>query len=147
MEHVQYYGVEYLKVHPKNNEYFDDIAGKEYEQFKNSIQNEGVITPLIVSPDMTIISGHQRLKACMELGKQRVPIIIRHEIQSEDDKLLALLAANFGRQKNDDKKQRLVATEYAKLRGNKSGRPRKDSQIEKLSQEEIASELGISIAE
>ncbi len=65
-----------LKVHPRNAEFFDDIQGKEYEQFKQSISQDGVLSPILVSPDMTIISGHQRLKACKELGIKLVPIMI-----------------------------------------------------------------------
>ena len=65
-----------LKVHPRNAEFFDDIQGKEYEQFKQSISQAGVLSPILVSPDMTVISGHQRLKACKELGFKIVPIMI-----------------------------------------------------------------------
>jgi len=147
METVQNYRIEFLKVHPKNNEFFDDISGQEYEQFKTSIQNEGILTPLIVAPDMTVISGHQRLKACRELGFEMVPIIIRQDIKTEDDKMVALLAANFGRTKNDEGKQRKVAVEYVKLRGSKQGRPSKscDNRKINLTQDQIANELGVSV--
>jgi hypothetical protein len=151
MEQVQDYSINNLKVHSRNNEFFDDISGADYEQFKTSIQNEGILTPLIVSPDLTIISGHQRFKAASELGFTMVPVIIRHDIQTEEDKIVALLAANFGRHKNDDKKQRKVADEYAKLRGNKRGTNQhsRNSQIGRttLTQDEIAKELGIAVSE
>jgi len=62
---------------------------------------------------------------------------------------VALLAANFGRNKNDEAKQRKVAVEYVKLRGQKQGRPEKSSQLEKikLPQSQIAAELNMSVAE
>ena len=93
--------IDVLKVHPRNLEFFDDISGDEYEKFKKSIQEEGIILEIIVSPDMTIISGHQRYKAAKELGIKMIPIRIREDLIDEDKKLKVLLAANFGRTKAD----------------------------------------------
>lgn len=142
--------IDILKVHPRNTEFFDDISGSEYEEFKNSIKEEGIISEIIVSPDMTIISGHQRYKAAKELGIKIVPIRIREDLIDENKKLKVLLAANFGRSKNDDKKQRKVAVEYVKLCGYKHGEigngREKNSQVgnSKLSLDEIAKQLGTS---
>lgn len=149
MEQITKISINTLKVHPRNQEFFDDIDGETYEQFKKSIQVDGVLTPIIVSPDMTIISGHQRYKACKELGIELIPAIIREELVDENLKLRQLIASNFGRIKNDPAKLRKAIVEYVELVGlNSSGRPNKlvkDSRI--LSQEEIAKELGISIDE
>lgn len=139
-----------LKIHPRNAEFFDDIQGKEYEQFKQSISQDGILSPILVSPDMTVISGHQRLKACKELGIDLVPIMIRDDLTDENEKLKLLLAANFGRTKNDDAKQRKIATEYVALCGYKNGemgRGRKlsDNHKANLTQAEIASHLGVSV--
>lgn len=135
-----------LKVHPRNNEFFDDIQGKEYEQFKQSISQDGILSPILVSPDMTVISGHQRLKACKELGIDLVPIMIRDDLTDENEKLKLLLAANFGRTKNDDAKQRKIATEYVALCGNSHGGNRKSNGDNRhlISQDEIAEQLGVS---
>ncbi len=138
-----------LKVHPRNAEFFDDIQGKEYEQFKQSILQDGILSPILVSPDMTVISGHQRLKACKELGIELVPIMIRDDLTDENEKLKLLLAANFGRTKNDETKQRKIATEYVALCGFKNGemgRGRKvgNNCLPNLTQDEIADQLGIS---
>lgn len=141
--------IDVLKVHPRNTEFFDDISGNEYEEFKHSIQEEGIISEIIVAPDMTIISGHQRYKAAKELGIKMVPIRIREDLVDEDRKLRVLLAANFGRSKNNEAKQRKIAVEYVRLCGYKNGGDRKsDSQNEnvKLTLEEIAKQLGTSKA-
>ena len=74
---------------------------------------------------MTIISGHQRYKVAKDLGMKRVPIRIREDLIDEDKKLKVLLAANFGRTKNDETKQRKVAVEYVRLCGYKNGGDRK----------------------
>ena len=94
--------IDVLKVHPRNTEFFDDISGEEYERFKNSIREEGIISEIIVAPDMTIISGHQRYKAAKDLGIKIVPVRIREDLIDEDKKLKTLLAANFGRNKNNE---------------------------------------------
>lgn len=145
--------IDVLKVHPRNTEFFDDISGAEYEEFKNLIKEEGIISEIIVAPDMTIISGHQRYKAAKELGIKMIPIRIREDLIDEDKKLKVLLAANFGRSKNDDAKQRKVAVEYVRLCGYGHGEIGKNhsqnsqnENSEKLTLEEIAKRLGTSKA-
>lgn len=133
--------IDVLKVHPRNTEFFDDISGQEYEEFKNSIKEEGIISEIIVAPDMTIISGHQRYKAAKDLGIAIVPIRIREDLIDEDKKLKVLLAANFGRSKNDDIKQRRVANEYVRLCGCKAGDNQWSDQ-NGLTLEQIAKQLG-----
>ena len=144
--------IDVLKVHPRNTEFFDDISGEEYERFKSSIQEEGIISEIIVAPDMTIISGHQRYKAAKDLGIKIVPVRIREDLIDEDKKLKTLLAANFGRNKNNESKQRKVALEYVKLCGYKNGEigngRKRDSHNgnPKLTLDEIAKQLGMSKA-
>ena len=57
-----------LKPFPKNDYFFDDLTGPQWEEFKKSIKSSGVIEPVIVTTDLVIISGHQRVRACKELG-------------------------------------------------------------------------------
>ena len=145
METVQNYRVDFLKPHPRNNEFFDDITGKAYDQFKASIQNTGITTALLVAPDMTVVSGHQRLRAAKDLGLETVPIIIRQDVVGEDDKLEVLLASNFARAKNNEQAMRKVAVEYVKLCGKRgSGRIKNSERHNFLTQPEIAGALGVS---
>ena len=145
MQNIINLSTEAVKIHPRNIEFFDDISGNEYETFRDSIKEEGVLTPLIVANDMTLVSGHQRLKAAQDIGVTQLPVIIREDLTDEDEKLKILLAANFGRHKNDDKKQRRIAAEYDTLRGKKTkGRNKKYSDNRSISKKEIANELGVS---
>lgn len=139
---ITHVSIEILKIHPRNTEFFDDISGEEYENFKRSIQEEGIISEIIVAPDMTIISGHQRYKAAKELGIKMVPIRIREDLIDEDKKLKVLLAANFGRSKNDEAKQRKVAVEYVRLCGYGHGGSRAQNGL--LNLDEIAKQFGTS---
>lgn len=142
---ILYLDIQELKPHPRNNEFYSDIEGDEYECFKQSIQNEGIRTPLHISSDMTIISGHQRYRAAQELGLAKVPVIIKDDIHNEDEKLLQLIINNFGRTKNDPIKQGKMLIEYEKLKGVRKGNNQYSSfgNNSPSSQVDIANELGV----
>ena len=42
----------------------------------NSIKSEGILVPLLVAGDMTVLDGHRRLASARKLGMQSVPCII-----------------------------------------------------------------------
>ncbi|MFW2487572.1 antA/AntB antirepressor family protein [Clostridium chromiireducens] len=122
----------------------EKLKGEKKKLEEEGKQKGGIITPLIVAPDMTVVSGHQRLKASKDLGVTKVPIIIRDDLDDEEEKLKKLLATNFGRVKNDPNKMRKVAVEYVELCGNKHGGNRASSDNRNLTLEEMAKGLGIS---
>ncbi len=72
--------------------------------------------------------------------------MIRDDLTDENEKLKLLLAANFGRTKNNEAKQRKIAAEYVALCGNARGGDRKSKCDNRtlISQAEIASQLGVS---
>lgn len=74
---IQMLSPELLKEHELNKEFFDDIEGVQWQQFLESIKTSGILTPLIVTEDYTVVSGAQRLKAAKELGLKEVPCIIK----------------------------------------------------------------------
>ena len=43
------------------------INSKQYKDLKISIEKFGLVDPIIVNNDLTVIGGHQRLKICKEL--------------------------------------------------------------------------------
>lgn len=141
----QQININVLKSHPKNNEFFDDLNGEEFERLKNSIRDEKIYTDILVSPDMTIISGHQRVRAAKELGMTLVPIKIDDDLQDENSKLRALISNNFGRRKNDPAKDRKALATYVELKGYEHGGNRKSrGQSGLLNLDEIAKELNMS---
>ena len=140
-----------LKPHLRNNEFFDDLNGEEFERLKNSIRDEKIYNDILVSPDMTIISGHQRVRAAKELGLKLVPIKIDEDLQDENSKLRALISNNFGRRKNDPEKDRKALVTYVELKGYRNGeigrnhfQDSHNGKAEKLTLDEIAKELNIS---
>ena len=56
-----------LLPHPRNNDFFEDITGAKWDEFIESIKDRGIIEPLIISQNNTVVSGHQRLRAAKHL--------------------------------------------------------------------------------
>lgn len=65
--------VDELKPLPNHEKYFGRIKGKNYVYFLDSIQKCGVIQSILITRDMTIISGHERVRACKDLGIETIP--------------------------------------------------------------------------
>ena len=134
-----------LKEHSDNEKYFDNVVGEDYDNLINSIKTTGVTTPIHVTADMTILSGHQRVRACKELGIEFIQCIIRDDITTEEEKLEHLISSNFGRTENNPTKKREAAAKYVELCGFSHGGYRKSRRDNRtLTQKEIADNLGIS---
>lgn len=86
--------VDKLKPHPKNNYFFDDIEGESWTAFLESIETSGVIEPVIVDVlTLTIVSGHQRVRACKALGIKQI-LADERGFDSEDEMLKQLIECN-----------------------------------------------------
>lgn len=147
--------VDKLNPHPKNSYFFDDIEGEPWVAFLESIETSGVIEPIIVSaPDLTIVSGHQRVRACKKLGIKQVAVEER-SYESEDEILKQLIETNI-RQRgigntNPVKFGRCIA-ELERIYGIRNGGDRgnqyKVADTTKLgvakTQKDLADEVGIS---
>ena len=82
-----------LKPHPMNSQFFDDITGDSWTLFLESIKTSGVIEPIIATTNYVVVSGHQRLRACKELGIKEVPVVLR-SYPDDDSVLLAMIESN-----------------------------------------------------
>lgn len=82
-----------LKIHPDNEYYFDDISGEKWNKLLESIKSNGVRTPIIVTDDMRIVSGNQRVRACKELGIEMINAEVVH-YKSEEDIIRDLIEIN-----------------------------------------------------
>lgn len=80
--------IKLLKLHPKEGEYFSDLAAEKFEDLKRSIAAHGIRDPIKVLPDYTVVAGHQRLRAAEELGLEKVPIEILNLTPEEAEYLL-----------------------------------------------------------
>lgn len=96
---MQQIDINELKPHPRNNEFFDDMAGEKWNEFLESVKSRGVIEPIVITPDKIIVSGHQRVRACKELGIQTIMCDV-HTYNNDDQILQDLLETNI-RQRGD----------------------------------------------
>lgn len=85
MEQIINISIDTLKNHPRNNEFFDNIVGDKWEDFKKSIIRRGVVEGVVVTQDLIIVSGHQRVRACKELGILEVPCRVTHYKDFDDN--------------------------------------------------------------
>lgn len=144
---MQMIEVSKLTPHPRNNEFFDDITGDNWIEFKKSIETSGVIEPVIITQDKIIVSGHQRVRACKELNINEVPCEVK--IYESDQQIIKDLLETNLRQRgigntNAIKLGRCIV-ELEKIYNIKEGRPEKqrDNLVVKT-QEDLATDIGVS---
>lgn len=145
-----------LSPHPRNTEFFDDMSGEKWNEFLESIKTRGVIEPIVITQDKVIVSGHQRVRACKELGITKIACDVHH-YDSEDEILQDLLETNI-RQRGDvggsAKKVGLRIKELERIYGirngsanekgnNRIGEP--NNSVDQKSQRDLATQMGISV--
>lgn len=86
--------VDKLIPHPRNNDFFDDISGEAWEKLCKSIRENGIYESLIVSPNMIVVSGTQRLRAAKAVGLAEVPCVIK-TFENESKLIQALIEINL----------------------------------------------------
>lgn len=96
---MQQININELKPHPRNNEFFDDMSGEKWKEFLESVKKRGIIEPIVITPNKMIVSGHQRVRACKELGIKTIMCDV-HTYDDEDQILQDLLETNI-RQRGD----------------------------------------------
>ena len=96
---MQLMKIEELKPHPRNSEFFDDMSGEKWQEFLESIKTSGVIEPIVITQDKVIVSGHQRVRACKELGKDIVMVDVKI-YDNEDDIIEDMIMMNMSSCRN-----------------------------------------------
>lgn len=48
-----------------------------------SIAQVGLLQPVVIRPDMTLVAGARRLEACKLLGWTEVPVYVAHNLEEE----------------------------------------------------------------
>ena len=91
---MQQININELKPHPRNNEFFDDMTGDAWNAFKESISTSGIVEPIVVTQDMVIVSGHQRIRAAKELNMHTIMVDIR-KYENDDKVLKDLIETNI----------------------------------------------------
>lgn len=89
------------KLHPFEGHPYKVLDNEEMEMLTESVQNEGVLSPLIVRPlegtdGYEVISGHRRLHAAQKAGLSEVPALV-YEISREEAAII-LVDSNLHRE-------------------------------------------------
>ena len=89
------------KLHPFEGHPYKVLDNEEMETLTESVQNEGVLSPLIVRPlegtdEYEVISGHRRLHAAQKAGLLEVPALA-YEISREEAAIM-LVDSNLHRE-------------------------------------------------
>jgi ParB-like chromosome segregation protein Spo0J len=72
------------------------ISSKQYKDLKESVKKFGLVDPIIVNKDNTVIGGHQRLKVCKELKYVDVDCVMLDLSKEEERELNIRLNKNTG---------------------------------------------------
>ena len=146
-----------LKPHPKNDYFFDDMSGDKWNEFVESVRTSGVIEPIVITQEKVIVSGHQRVRACKELGITSINAEVR--IYNDDDAIIKDLLETNVRQRGEiggsTVKLGRRIMELERLYGIRNGGDRKSAGIRMNNvlsdkehphtQEELAANLGIDV--
>lgn len=65
------------------------ISKKELQKLVESIKTYGLVQPIVVNKDYTIIGGHQRVEACRQLGMTDLDVYVL-DLKPDDEKVLNL---------------------------------------------------------
>lgn len=95
--------VDCLKPLPDHDKYFYGRKGKEWIEFLNSVEKYGICQPIIIARDNTIIAGHERVRACKDLGIPKIKAYyaaqdreMRKDCKNDDElKLKLFITSNF----------------------------------------------------
>ena len=87
------------EIKPFKNHPFRVIDDKKMEDLVNSIQLNGVLTPVLVRPsgrNYEMLSGHRRMHAAIKAGLTSIPAIIRE--MDDDTATIVMVEANAQRE-------------------------------------------------
>lgn len=144
---MQQMKIEELIPHPRNSEFFDDMSGDKWKEFLESIKTSGVIEPVVITQDKVIVSGHQRVRACKELGIAE--ILAEVKVYDDEDAILKDLLETNIRQRGtiggSSVKLGRRIRELERIYGIRNGGDRSSSTIGGLAtQEDLLKQLGLN---
>jgi hypothetical protein len=96
MSDIHEVSIEKLKEHPRNAGIYG--AEENIDDLVELIKHSKWCKPLLVTADLTVVSGHRRLRAVKRLGWERIPVSVE-DFETEEDILKRLLNENLSRHK------------------------------------------------
>src|SRR4051794_10732369 len=98
-------------VHPSPYQVFPDLPPEEFESLKKDIAERGVQVAVEITEKGEILDGHQRHRACQELGVRNYPRRIISGLDEEGKRRHAIRANCLRRQLTRQQRRDLIAAE------------------------------------
>ncbi len=100
-----------------------DLPAEEFQALKEDIRCRGVQLPIEVTTEDEILDGHQRLRACAQLGIKDYPVKVVAGLKTDQAKRHHAIKANvLRRQLTREQRRTLIADELRRTRGKLSNR-------------------------
>ena len=132
------YKVEIEKL-SENQSNFYDISN--LDELIESIKISGLITPIEVTPDLVVLSGHRRLEACKNLNLKFVDVIIcSKSFKNKEEEQIYIIEANRQRIKTKTEINQEIIYLKQYYTDFKNNNPDFKGNINKL----IAQQMGVS---
>ncbi len=130
-----------LNNHPWQVKLYHSLEGADFEGLVNSFRREGQREAIQVTPDGTIIDGHQRVRAADQLGWSEIRVWVRDDLAGDQDAIdRAHVLANRDRRQLDTIDRVRLA-----LRLEEIERGRKVASLSDSEQEEFRERIGKSV--
>jgi len=71
------------------------ISKEAYDRLKEAIQKLGFHQRILCQPDLSVIGGHQRIKALKELGFKEIQVLVPHRVLTRDEFRQLLIQDNL----------------------------------------------------
>ena len=127
-----------LREHPLSS-VVPDMQPEEFRALLQDIADRGIVEPIHILADGTILDGRHRHRAARELGLAEVPARVV-ELNGTSPEAYMIRAAALRRHLNESQRA-LLAARLANIQGR--GRPDKNASIEAFSQDAAADALGV----
>jgi ParB-like chromosome segregation protein Spo0J len=111
---IRYYPIASLKEWGYAQKLFGSLQDKDFARLVDSVRQRGILTPVAVRPDRTILCGHHRVQAAREAGLSEVPCV-EVTLSSEIEYQLYAIDDNLERRHMSGAQRGLVFLERKKL--------------------------------
>jgi len=130
-----------LKIHPLNERYFQTESPDYFEKLTRDIKERGILVPLVVKLDGTVLAGHNRLRIALELGLSEVPVQkVISDLTQEREKEFLIKDNLLRRQLSVQEKKKLILELYGNEIADRRGGDRKSETAKiKTSNEDLVS--------
>lgn len=110
-------------VKPPKYQVLPDLPPEEFQALKEDIRCRGVQLPVEVTTEDETLDGHQRLRACEQLGIRDYPVKVVAGLKNDLEKRHHAIRANLlRRQLSREQRRTLIAEELVRTKGKLSNR-------------------------